>query len=130
MKFLGKLDGTRKSPKEYTWCAVTDKWILAEKLRVPKVQFPDHMKLKKKEDQNGATSVLLRRVNKIPIGGDTVTKYGRETKGNGFLGSRSSNQAQCHSFLLPANQYLKLSASSPAPGLPVHHYTPTTMVMD
>jgi hypothetical protein len=25
-------------------------WILAQKLRIPKIQFTDHMKLKKKED--------------------------------------------------------------------------------
>jgi hypothetical protein len=27
-------------------------WILAPKLRIPKIQFAKHMKLKKKEDQN------------------------------------------------------------------------------
>ena len=32
--------------------ALTDKWILAQKLRIPKNQFAEHMKLKKKEDQN------------------------------------------------------------------------------
>jgi hypothetical protein len=31
------------------------------------------MKLKKKEDQSVNTSVLLRRENKIPMGGDTET---------------------------------------------------------
>jgi hypothetical protein len=29
-----------------------DKWIFAQKLRIPKIQFTDHMKLKKKEDQS------------------------------------------------------------------------------
>jgi hypothetical protein len=38
------------------------------------------MKLKK-EDQNMDTSVLLRRGNEIPIGGDTETKCGAETEG-------------------------------------------------
>jgi hypothetical protein len=33
-------------------CALTDKWILAQKLRLPKIQFAKHMKLKKKKDQN------------------------------------------------------------------------------
>jgi hypothetical protein len=28
----------------------TDKWILAQKLGIPKIQFTNHMKLKKKED--------------------------------------------------------------------------------
>jgi hypothetical protein len=36
------------------------------------------MKLKKKEDQSVNTSVLLRRGNKIPMGGDTETKCGAE----------------------------------------------------
>ena len=39
------------------------------------------MKLKKKEDQSVATSVLLRKGNKIPMGGDTETKCGAETEG-------------------------------------------------
>ena len=60
--------------------AVTDKWILAQKLGIPKIQFTDHMKLKKKEDQSVDTSVLLRRGNKIPIGGDTETQCGPETE--------------------------------------------------
>jgi hypothetical protein len=38
------------------------------------------MKLKKKEDQSD-TSVLLRRGNKILMGGDTETKCGAETEG-------------------------------------------------
>jgi hypothetical protein len=41
-------------------------WILAQKLRVIKIQFTDHMKLKKKEDQSLGPSVLLRRVKKYP----------------------------------------------------------------
>jgi hypothetical protein len=38
------------------------------------------MKLKKKENQNVDTLVLLGRGNKIPMGGDTETKYGAETE--------------------------------------------------
>jgi hypothetical protein len=38
------------------------------------------MKLKK-EDQCVYTSVLLRRGNKIPMGGDSETKCGVETEG-------------------------------------------------
>jgi hypothetical protein len=49
------MDGTRKyhpksgNPitKEHTWYSLTDKWILAQNLRLSKVQFRDHMKLKK-----------------------------------------------------------------------------------
>ena len=37
------------------------------------------MKLKKKEDQSMNTLVILRRENKIPMGGDTETKCGAET---------------------------------------------------
>jgi hypothetical protein len=39
------------------------------------------MKLKKKEDQSVNASVLLRRGNKIPTGGNTETKCGAETEG-------------------------------------------------
>ena len=39
--------------KEHKWYVVTDKWILGQKLQVTKIQFRDHMKLKKKEDQCG-----------------------------------------------------------------------------
>jgi hypothetical protein len=39
------------------------------------------MKLKKKEDQSVDTLVLLRKENKIPMGGDTETKCGAETEG-------------------------------------------------
>jgi hypothetical protein len=39
---------------------------LAQKLRMPKIQFTDHMKLKKKEGQSVDTLVLLRRENKYP----------------------------------------------------------------
>ena len=59
---------------------LTDKWILAQKHRIPKIQFAKHMKLKK-EDQSVDTSVLLRRGNKIPMEGVIETKYGVETEG-------------------------------------------------
>jgi hypothetical protein len=38
------------------------------------------MKLKK-EDQSVDTSVLIRRENKIPMGGDTEAKGGAKTEG-------------------------------------------------
>jgi hypothetical protein len=83
------MDGTRKyhpewgNPitKEHTWYALTDKWILAQKLGIPKIQFTNHMKLKKKEDQSVDTSIFLRRGNKIPIEGVTETESGAETEG-------------------------------------------------
>jgi hypothetical protein len=76
------MDGARKyhpewgNPitKEHTWYALIDKWILAQKFRIPKIQLTDYTKLKKKVDQSVDTSVLLRRGNKIPMGGDTEKK--------------------------------------------------------
>jgi hypothetical protein len=67
--------------KELIWYALTDKWILAQKLRIPKIQFAKHMKLKMKEDQSVDTSLLLRMGNKIPMEGVTETKFGAETEG-------------------------------------------------
>ena len=61
------------------WYALTDTWILVQKLRIPKIQFTNHMKLKK-EDQNVDTSILPRRGNKIPMEGVTETKCGTETE--------------------------------------------------
>jgi hypothetical protein len=66
---------------EHTWYSLTDKWILSQKLTIPKIQFTDHMKLKKKEDQSVDTSVLLRREVKILMGGDTGTKFGAISEG-------------------------------------------------
>ena len=59
MKFLGKwmyledniLSEVTKSQKEVIRYALTDKWILAQKLRISKIQFAKHKKIKEKEDQ-------------------------------------------------------------------------------
>jgi hypothetical protein len=53
--------------KENTWYALTDKWILAQKLQITRIQFTDHMKLNKKEDQSVGASVLLRRRTKYSL---------------------------------------------------------------
>jgi hypothetical protein len=45
--------------KEHTWYTHIDKWILAQRPRILKIQFTDHMKLKKKEDQSVDTLVLF-----------------------------------------------------------------------
>ena len=82
------MDGTRRyhpkwgNPitKEHTWYAVTDKWVLAQKLRISKTQFAKHTKLKKKEDQSVDTLFLLRMRNKIPVEGVTETKAGAKMK--------------------------------------------------
>jgi hypothetical protein len=44
-----------------------------------KIQFTDHLKLKKKEDHSVDNSVLRRGI-KIPMGEDTKTKSGAETE--------------------------------------------------
>ena len=62
-------------------CVLTDKWTLTQKLRISKIQFTDHIKLKKKEGQIVDALVLLRRGNKILTGGNMETKYGAETEG-------------------------------------------------
>jgi hypothetical protein len=62
--------------KEHTSYALIDKWILAPKFRIPKIQFKDHMKHKKKEDQGVDASVLLRKENKILTRGNVETKCG------------------------------------------------------
>jgi hypothetical protein len=67
--------------KEHTWYVLTDKWILAQNFGIPKIQFTNHMKLKKKEDQSMDTLILLRRGNKIPMERVTETKCGAETEG-------------------------------------------------
>jgi hypothetical protein len=59
---------------------LTDKWILAQKLRY-KIQFAKHMKLKKNKDQSVDTLPLLRNGNKTPMEGVTETKFGAVTKG-------------------------------------------------
>jgi hypothetical protein len=48
---------------------------------MPKIQFTDHIKPKKKEDQNVDASVPLRRGNKILTGGNIEKKCGAETEG-------------------------------------------------
>jgi hypothetical protein len=52
--------------------------ILAQKLRIPKIQFVKHMKLM--EDKSVDTSSLLRMGNKIPMERVTETEFGAETK--------------------------------------------------
>jgi hypothetical protein len=67
---------------EHTWYALTDKQLLAQKLRIPKIQFATHMKLKKKEDQSVDTSFLLRMGNKTPMEGVKETKFWADMEGS------------------------------------------------
>ena len=55
-----------KKTKEHTWYILSDNWILAQKLRIPKIQLTDQMKFKKKEGQSMDTSVLLEWETKYP----------------------------------------------------------------
>jgi hypothetical protein len=67
--------------KEHTWHVLIDKWIFAQKLGIPKIQFAKHMKLMKKEDQSVDTPILFRKGNIIPMAGVTETKCGAKTEG-------------------------------------------------
>ena len=67
--------------KEVTWYVLTDKWILAQKLRIPKIQFAKHKKIKKREDQWVDTSFLPRIWNKISMEGVAEMKFGAKMKG-------------------------------------------------
>jgi hypothetical protein len=66
--------------KEHTWYALTDKWILAQKLGIPRKQFTSHMNIKK-EDRSVDTLIFLTRGNKILMEGVIETKFGAETEG-------------------------------------------------
>jgi hypothetical protein len=57
------------------------RWLLAQKPRISKIQFPKHNKIEKKEDQCMDTSFLPRIGNKIPMEGVTETKFGAKMKG-------------------------------------------------
>jgi hypothetical protein len=61
--------------------AFTDKCILAQKLQLSMIQFTDHIKLKKKQDQSVGVSVLLRKGNKILTAANMETKCRGETEG-------------------------------------------------
>ena len=86
MEFLGKwmdLEGIILSEvtqsQRNSQYVLTDKWILAQKLRIPMIQSAKHKKIKKKEDQHVDTSLLLRIGNKIPMEGVTETKFRAKT---------------------------------------------------
>ena len=52
--------------KEHTWYALNDKCILAQKVKIPIIQFTDHMTLKKKEDQSVIHWSFLEGGTKYP----------------------------------------------------------------
>jgi len=68
MKFMGKWIKVENiilseitNHKKHTRYALIDKWKLAQKLELLKMQSMDHMKLKKKDDQNVDTLLLLKK---------------------------------------------------------------------
>jgi hypothetical protein len=77
MKFLGKWMYLEDIIIRYV---LTDKWILAQKPRVPKMQLPKHKKIKK-EDHFVDTSFLPRIGNKISMEGVSETKFGAKMIG-------------------------------------------------
>ena len=54
---------------------------ISPELGIPKIQFTNHMRLKKKEDQSVDTLILLRRGDKISMEEGTETRCGAETEG-------------------------------------------------
>jgi hypothetical protein len=71
IKFSGKWIEIENHPewgnlitKEHTWYALTDKWILAQRLQITSIKITDHMNLNKNEDQSVGVLVLLRRRTK------------------------------------------------------------------
>jgi hypothetical protein len=62
--------------KEHTRYVFTDKWILAPKLGIAKIQFTDHRSSRRRKTK----VFLLRRGNKILTGRNTETKCGAETE--------------------------------------------------
>jgi hypothetical protein len=51
-----------------------------QKLRISKIQFVKHMKLKKKEDKSVDALLLLRMGNKTPMERVTETKFRAEAE--------------------------------------------------
>jgi hypothetical protein len=90
-KFLGKRMELEKyqpewgnpDTKEHTW------YLLTQKLRISKIEFTDHMQLKKKEDQNVVTSILHKMGNKIITEGKGREGTGRERGGRVKRGAGS-----------------------------------------
>jgi hypothetical protein len=91
------MNGTRKyhpeydnpETKEHTWYLLTDKWILAQKLRIPTIQPTNHLEFKTKEYQSVNASILHRTGDNIITGikreGSTweEKRMGREKGGAG-----------------------------------------------
>ena len=66
MKFLGKwmeLESVILSEVTQSWYTLTAKWMLVQKLKINKLQFTQHRKLKKKENlSEGALVSLIKGI--------------------------------------------------------------------
>jgi hypothetical protein len=70
------MDGTKKycpergnpDTKEHTSYVLNDKWMLAQKVRIPMIQPTNLMKLKKKEYKSVDASIQHKMGNKIITG--------------------------------------------------------------
>jgi hypothetical protein len=73
---------------------LTDKWILCKEHGIPMIQFMEHLKLKRKEDQRVDASALLRRGTKIIKGSRgweglvSMRRGGGEKEGKNQYGKR------------------------------------------
>ena len=87
-------------------------WILAPKLQITKMQFTDHMKLKKKKDQSVGASILLKRRTKysqqqIEIKCRAKTE-GKVIQKLSHLGTYPTYSYQTKTLLwMPRNSWLK-----------------------
>ena len=95
---------TQSQNNKHSLYSLTAKWILVQKFRILKIQFSDHMKPKKKEDQNVDISVLFRRVNKILTEDNMETNCGAKTEGKTiqrllYLGIHPTHSQQTQTLL-------------------------------
>ena len=88
------MDGTRKyypewdnpDTKELTWCVLTEKWILAQKLTIPMIQPTDFMELRRKEYEGVDVSVLHWVGNRMIMGGAGRGRPGSKRRKGGNKG--------------------------------------------
>jgi len=52
--------------KQHKWYTLTDKWLLAQKLRIPKIKFAKHMKLKRRKTKVWILCSFLEWETKYP----------------------------------------------------------------
>ena len=90
--------------KEHTWYALTDKWILAQKLQITRIQFTDHMKLKKEKDQSLGASVQFFLERRTTYSGEQIWRQSVEQR----LKERPSRDCPTWGFI-PDNSHQTLT---------------------